>query len=102
MSLAIAPDGIAITPTTTAADTFAFTPTAFSQRLLEAAASDARRDERDRTQLASLLRPFANEELDGRAFEVALLNRQHLDGDLGHAAREVLALWLLCSRFAGR
>src|SRR4051812_48540458 len=90
MSLAAAPDSLA------------FTPTAFSQRLLEAASLDPRRDAGERTRLASLLRPFAGAEVDGHSFETALLNHQHQDTELGDAAREVLALWHLCSRFDAR
>lgn len=75
------------------------TPTAFSQRLLEAATLDARRDAQERTQLASLLRPFAGAEVDGLAFELALQDRQRHDAALGETAREVLALWHLCSRY---
>jgi hypothetical protein len=83
----------------TAPETLPFTPTAFSQRLLEAATLDPRGDARERTRLTSLLRPFAGAEVDGRTFELALQDRQCQDADLGDAAREVLALWYLCSRF---
>lgn len=74
-------------------------PTVFSQRLLEAASLDDRRDARERTQLASLLGPFAGAELDGAAFERALQDCQRGDAEMGAAVREVLALWHLCSRF---
>ena len=79
--------------------TAALTPTAFSQRLLEAASLDARCDADERSQLASLLGPFAGADVDAVAFESALRDRQRQDAQLGEAAREVLALWQLCSRF---
>ncbi|HZS01003.1 MAG TPA: hypothetical protein VFE37_19955 [Chloroflexota bacterium] len=90
MSLAAAPTSLSLTPT------------AFSQRLLEAASLDARRNPQERTQLDALLRPFAGAEVDARAFESALRDRQRQDADLGEAAREVLALWRLCSRYGMR
>ena len=74
-------------------------PTAFSQRLLEAALLDGRHDPSERTQLTALLRPFAGAELDGAAFETALQDCQRRDGEMSTTAREVLALWRLCSRF---
>jgi hypothetical protein len=75
------------------------TPCAFSQRLLEAASLDARRDPVERTRLAALLRPFARADVDGPAFETALQDFQRRDSNLCDAATEVLALWHLCSRF---
>jgi hypothetical protein len=87
MSLAVAPHGPSLSPT------------AFSERLLEAASLDGRRDPRERSQLAALLRPFTGAEVDGAAFESALQECQQRDADLSGAAREVLALWYLCSRF---
>jgi hypothetical protein len=86
----------------TASTTPYLTPTVFSQQLLEAARLDARRDAQERTYLASLLRPFAVADVDGPAFETALQDRQRQDADLRETAREVLALWHLCSRFGAR
>ena len=83
----------------TAPPTLSLSPTAFSQRLLEAASLDGRRDPREHSQLDTLLRPFAGAEVDGTAFESALQDCQRRDVELSAAAREVLALWHLCSRF---
>jgi len=76
-----------------------FTPTAFSQCLLEATTADTRRDAAERTQVTSLLSPFTGVEVDGLAFETALQDHQRHDATLGPTAREVLALWRLCSRY---
>ena len=74
-------------------------PTAFSQRLLEAASVDGRRAPSERTQIATLLRPFTGGNWDDQSFECALREQQTSGAELGEAAREVLALWRLCSRF---
>jgi hypothetical protein len=74
------------------------TPTAFSQRLLEAARFDGRRPPGERRQLAALLDPFTVGNWDGQAFERALREKQADGAELGEAAREVLALWRLCSK----
>jgi hypothetical protein len=90
MSLASAPHSTSLSPAV------------FSQRLLEAASLDGRRDVRERTQLASLLGPFTGAEVDSAAFETALQDFQRHDTELSAAVREVLALWHLCSRFKAR
>ncbi len=77
--------------------TRSLTPTAFSERLLEAARADPRRDERERGQLAALLRPFLGSPVGVQAFEAALREYQARRADLRDTAREVLALWHLCS-----
>lgn len=87
MSLATAPRSAPITPT------------AFSQRLLEAARFDGRRAPVERTQLAALLSPFTGGNWDSQTFELALREKQTDSAELGETAREVLTLWRLCSRF---
>jgi hypothetical protein len=82
----------------TAPATSPLTPHAFSQCLLEAATLDARRDAQERTRLASLIGPFTRTEVDGPTFEQTLQDHQRQDAALGPAAREVLALWHLCTR----
>jgi len=85
-----------MSPTATATRTD-FTPAAFSACLLEAVAADRRRDARDRTQHMLLLRPFAESDAEPATFEAAMVEHCQRNGDLADVAREILALWRVCS-----
>jgi hypothetical protein len=85
---------MSLTATATRTD---FTPAAFSACLLEAVAADRRRDPRNRAQHTLLLRPFAESDVEPSAFEAALAEHCQRNGDLADVAREILALWRVCS-----
>ena len=73
-------------------------PAEFSARLLDATRADRRRDPRQYVQHAILLRPFVDSAMDAREFEARLRDYQARSSDLAETAREVLALWRVCSR----
>jgi hypothetical protein len=85
-----------MSPTATATRT-RFTPAAFSACLLEAVEADRRRDVRDRVQHTLLLRPFAEADAEPAAFEAAMAEHCQRNADLADVAREILALWRVCS-----
>jgi hypothetical protein len=73
-------------------------PAEFSARLLEATRADCRRDPRQYARHAILLRSFLDGPVDPAKFEARLRDYQTRSSDLADTAREILALWRVCSR----
>ncbi len=85
-----------MSPTAAATQTH-FTPAAFSECRLEAVAADRRRDARDRAQHALLLRPFVGSDAEPSIFEATMAEHCRRNADLADVARQILALWRVCS-----
>ncbi len=73
------------------------TPAAFSAYLLEAVAYDRRRDPRNAAQHAMLVRRFVGSAVTAEAFEEQMATECAKNGDLAEVAREILALWRVCT-----
>jgi hypothetical protein len=73
-------------------------PAEFSARLLDATRADRRRDPRRYVQHTILLRSFVPSAADPAEFEARLSDYQARSSDLADTAREILALWRVCSR----
>jgi hypothetical protein len=82
---------------TAAARPTTFTPAQFSECLLDAVAADRRRDARDRAQHTLLLRPYVGSNVDADTFEAEMAEQSARNAELAEAARDILALWRVCT-----